>query len=240
MDDLITEKKFGAHWQQSATSMISSRSYQLPLTPSISRTLGWGVQMKSLHFTKTNNIMGVVDSQNTRRRHLSTTTDFEKRFLGVLDLGHAILLEGNAVFGSPIDVGSAPDRGGLRWIPVKYLVDKWDDKYDQQLREIYGLYGDGDPDMGRVITDIENWVSDNSQIFKKEDLSINSEYGYNEVILDKYKILEVILNHQFIEDDREGTRLQSVLKSKGIGVRFTQTSDEFHQIIDDLRPQLGV
>ena len=239
---IITESSFSAKWKDNVFNISSSRNFHIPLTPVISEALGWNVEMTTAHFNDVDGIINLIDSQNLRRRQVSTTTDFEDRWLGVHNVGCVAFLKGTALYGSRSDIGSVPDNSGLRWLPVRYMVNEWDDKYDVELYEIFGTHSFDQPNMGKSIKGIESWVKEHLGIFKTRSneggITLDSSYGYNEVILDKFQIKEVILNYQYIESVRDVNKAISRLKTENIPYRYVKTTDEFHELVDSWRPKL--
>jgi hypothetical protein len=238
-DDLILEKsKISAKWQRSAVDLSKEESINLPLTPTVSKALGWFHPMLVAHFTDSDGLINVLDSQNTRRRQLSTTTSFEKNFLGVQSMGNALILKGRALFGRRSDMGSLPDNGGLRWIPITTILknSRLDIEDKTDLKSIV----DGSKDVNQYIKALEAWFLNNiSKFYSSHDIFIDSAYGYNEVVVDNYEVVEAIVNWQYVESERKFSQITSRLKVDSIPYRTTKTTQEFHDIMNEWQTKLG-
>lgn len=234
------DESFDAQWKSSASEITGMKDQHIPLTPTISKALGWSIPYRVAHFTDKAGIESVLSTQNIRRRNISTTTDFGDKFLGVHRMGNAAILEGNALYGSSTDIGTAPDNSGLRWVPVSSMVDGW---YNQTgLKQELGNILTSDTSLQDKVGALETWVTANKHIFNTTDIKGDSSMGddyYNEVILDKFKVIEVILNYQYLNSDREISQLVSKLKTDNIPYQLTRTSQEFHDIMNGWRPKLG-
>ena len=123
----ISEQKLErVMWMQSAIAFVLSQTPMIPFTPKVKSILGSAKQSLALHVTDIEGAIFIFENQKKPKITLSVTTNFLESFvfIGVYREGIALILRGDIVYGQGGDMGSVPDRSGVRWVGTHAAMDE--------------------------------------------------------------------------------------------------------------------
>jgi hypothetical protein len=242
-EDLLLE--FSKH---QIPELIANRS--IPLEPGMMKRLGYYLEgEQAYHLTNSKHLEEMLKSQNKRNQHLScfTTGGFELSRLpsqpNVL-----LLLEGDTVIGGETDIWTQVSERGRRWLDVRdrpgaKKLTFYINGVLQKVSDMIGLDIDVYKMKPKELLNVIEGLSKNKSkqfymIYLKEmEAMLNRQYkelnyylknaaemSYNEVILDRWKILEV----WSIDWDR--LEVQKFCKDNNIGYGGVIMSRDFNKL----------
>jgi hypothetical protein len=194
--------------------LIAARS--IPLEPGMMRRLGYYLEdEQAYHLTNSKNLPDMLKAQGKRNNHISCFTKGSHELSRLPSQPNVLLLlEGDTVIGGETDIWSLTSERGRRWLDVRDRpgAKKLTFYINGVLQKVAGMIG-LDIDVYKMKPEelqetIENLDKSEAKQFyltylREMENMLNLHYkelntylrsaaemGYNEVILDKWKILE--------------------------------------------------
>lgn len=237
-----------AQWIEHAFDLSNDRR-AFPITPEIGNILHKSQRVRAFHITSMDRLSDLDSIQNSKKS-ISTTTILPKQTIygglkGIWHNGVVFYLEGTLLVKGIDDVMSRPDNEGRRWITFDYgdVEELWNNEYEKnkfnrrgmEINDMESFSKEQNEEIRKFLKDYVDTATKFAKQHRSEILQYfldkdNTYADWDELVLNKIKLISVIWDSSYISDyaptakttkELEIKKIESKLKSMVSGEVIT-------------------